>query len=82
MGDFQVRKVREYDRETCRFTDKVLGWEIFLPHQCDQWDITTDHEWPRMPTNAEAQQALRAFLDDGERAMAALQREEEYGEEQ
>lgn len=57
------------------------GWSVYLPHQCDDWDI--DPGWYGSPsTQEDALAALDAFIAEAQQAREALARGEQFGGEQ
>jgi hypothetical protein len=48
-------------------------WYVYLPHQCDEWDIAGEREDRAPVSHAEAVAALRGFLAEGQAALARLE---------
>lgn len=66
---------------------KVDGgrWSVFLPHQCETWDIAGEGD-PDDPyagdscvPHAEAVAELEKFIAEAQEALEALKAEREYG---
>lgn len=51
------------------------GWRVYLPHQCDEWDIPDRFSVP----HGEAVARLEAFIAEAAEALEALRRGEEFG---
>lgn len=54
------------------------GWQVFLPHKCDAWDIAGD-DYEGVP-HAEAVARLERFIAEAQVALAALRAEREIEE--
>lgn len=58
-------------------------WRVFLPHQCDHWDIAGESHgvgWPGDGVNhAEAMNALRKFLEEGFATLDDLMQLRQHG---
>ena len=53
-------------------------WCVFLPHQCEDWDITGDGEhYAAGPPHAEAVADLAAFIAEAQNALDALKERRE-----
>jgi len=48
------------------------GWRVFLPHQCDDWDVAGE-EHDGIP-HAEAVAALERFIAEAQVALAKLRK--------
>lgn len=59
-------------------TDQPEGWRVYLPHQCDTWDIAGGYGSPS--TAGQAIEDLEAFAADVQAALAALRSGQTYGE--
>lgn len=46
------------------------GWSVYLPHQCDSWDIAGSNWTPA--TKDEAVKGLETFISEAQEALAAL----------
>ena len=51
-------------------------WRILLPHQCDEWEITSDSMGD---SHDEAVRKLEKFIAEAESALFFLKNKEEYG---
>ncbi len=59
-------------------------WCVFLPHQCDAWDVAGERKsesWREGVPHAEAVAELEAFIVEAQEALAALRLEQEFGED-
>lgn len=45
-------------------------WRVYLPHQCDEWDIATD-DWDGVD-HEEAVANLEVFIEEAKQALEAL----------
>lgn len=54
------------------------GWRVYLPHQCDTWDIAGEFAEPVPVEVAVAE--LERFILEAQEALAALRRGENYGD--
>lgn len=66
MNDFRVQKI----------IDGTFA--VSLPHQCDAWDIAGEAHY-RGVSQEVAIETLTEFIEDAQRALAALTRGETYG---
>lgn len=48
------------------------GWDVFLPHQCDSWSITSSDSWGPPVPHEEAVASLRAFIEEAQEALVKL----------
>ena len=55
---------------------KKSGWRVFLPHQCDEWDIAGDRY--EYVSHAEAVAELRSFVAEANDALTALYAERQF----
>lgn len=58
--------------------DEQSGWSVYLPHQCDNWDIDSGSWWQRS-TQADALARLDLFIAEAQAARDALARGEQHG---
>lgn len=57
------------------------GFNVFLPHQCDHWEITGDENYGvKGSSKTLAVKELTEFLAEGQRALEALRRDQEFGD--
>ena len=68
MKDYRFRVTRheEWDDDTFDLVETDL-WDVYLPHQCDSWDIADG------ATREQAIAALQAFIAQAQVALAALE---------
>lgn len=57
-------------------TQKASGWRVFLPHQCNDWDITGDRY--QSASHVEAVAELEEFIVEAQRALEALRNLTEF----
>lgn len=85
---FTVKRRRDYADDGA-FEQAVVvpgEWCVFLPHQCDAWDIAGETGTAGSSIDGESHEdavaALEAFLAEGQAALEALKAEREFdGEE-
>jgi hypothetical protein len=72
----------EFDFTVMR--DENGGWCVFLPHQCDKWDIAGEVDGSHADGvgHAEAVAALEKFIAEAQEALASLKSEQEMGGEE
>ena len=49
-------------------------WYVTLPHQCDEWDISTANPYESHQTRDQAIAALEAFIAEAQLTLAAIHR--------
>jgi hypothetical protein len=54
------------------YAQDVTGWRVYLPHQCDAWDIAG--EMSAGAPHAEAVAALELFIAEAQVALAQLRK--------
>lgn len=59
-------------------TDK---WHVYLPHQCDEWDIAGEESYGEGASHEDAIKALEQFIAEAQQALCALKLEEELDDE-
>lgn len=60
-------KIR-YSAETAY--DPIAGWRVYLPHQCDSWDIAGEY-WAPVPRE-DAIAELERFIAEAQATLAEL----------
>lgn len=74
---FTVKRERTWNRDTNE-PDVVDGrWLVYLPHQCDDWDIAG--EYGGAVSHESAIASLEAFITQAQEALVALREEREHG---
>lgn len=76
--DFSVRR----ENRRIQSATRDDSWCVFLPHQCDKWDIAGVVDGSHMDgvPHAEAVAALERFIAEAQQALEALKAEREFGE--
>lgn len=59
------------EEENIAGRDTPAGWEVYLPHQCDAWQIAGDHGDPVPHEQAVAD--LREFIAEAQAALETLE---------
>lgn len=77
MAEFGFSVKRENRRFQAAARDG--SWCVFLPHQCDAWDIAGETDGAHMDgvPHAEAVAALELFIAEAQQALEALKAERE-----
>lgn len=77
--DFKVKRGSRWDPEAKRSVPNPGSWAVFLPHQCDAWDIAGETDGAHMDgvPHAEAVAALELFIAEAQQALEALKAERE-----
>jgi hypothetical protein len=71
--DFVVRHYDASDRH-----GRSEGWVVYLPHQCDSWDIAGEDGWTTVP-HEQAIAELERFIAEAQQALEALRAGRQYG---
>lgn len=79
MADSKFGFTVEYHGPKDWDPDAKTGWQVYLPHQCDQWRIDTWSAYNEPSTQDAALEALDAFIVEAQAAREALARGEQYG---
>ena len=58
--------------------DSIPGWQVYLPHQCDNWRIDEDSAYEKPTDHTTALARLDAFIAEAQAAREALARSEQY----
>lgn len=53
-------------------------WHVYLPHQCDEWDITLK-DYDNWVPHADAVENLEAFIVEAQAALTALKEGQDFG---
>ncbi|MFF5973699.1 hypothetical protein ACFY7C_19440 [Streptomyces sp. NPDC012769] len=56
-------------------------WRVHLPHQCDDWVITSGPKYGDGVPHADAVADLRRFIAEAQEALQYLVAREEYGDD-
>lgn len=62
-----------------RHPKDVSGWQVRLPHQCQEWDIVPD-PYEDAVSQEKAIEGLEAFIAEAQQALEALRKGESFGE--
>jgi hypothetical protein len=62
MFDFQINRRRH------SVTKELQGWQVYLPHSCDQWEIAEEDD-----SHAEAVEQLKSFIIEAQAVLAFLE---------
>lgn len=80
---FEVKRTPVKKRRGGRLVEAGEGWAVFLPHQCDTWDIAGAGEgadpFGRGVPLDEACAQLESFIAEATDALEALRQAREFG---
>lgn len=80
--DFSVKRGFRFDPDAKKAVPHPGMWAVFLPHQCESWDIAGEgDEYNHLCVvgvpHAEAVAALELFIAEAQQALEALKAERE-----
>lgn len=55
------------------------GWRVYLPHQCEEWDIHHPYNYDAV-LHGDAVAALERFIAEASEALEALRQGREFGD--
>lgn len=74
---FTVEHSRDFNDDGDRVVADTTTWRVYLPHQCDDWDIAGGR-WEGGESRADAVAELEAFIAEAQQALEALKGEQEF----
>jgi hypothetical protein len=78
MSLFTVEQYKNYSWPngygSSPLVEETGNWMVYLPHQCDSWDITTEYSGD---SHSGAVAALKQFIEDAQKALVHLENKEE-----
>lgn len=74
----RVQHPRDYNDDGDLVVSDATTWRVFLPHQCDDWDIAGGR-WDGGESKVDAVASLEKFIAEAQEALEALKAQREYG---